>query len=426
MSFFKQLDQLLPARANKLTGLLIQPNLLERNKQSILATVQRDHQELDFKITSSVQLSKDSYYASITGSINTNDDLVNGNIINNQTASIIILPPILDSAVINNDVTSSIVYTRIITAIAENNNATGSITLSSNRILADNNIVLDFYLTGSNATRYNGTNYLSNLGVFDVVSDTTATEFVKRIQTFESGSKTYISSSAAASAGFYPRGYSNARYNGTKLTAAGFNINSPDTIGNVPVVEIKAVISNQININPTIFPEPTVIDPWFLNVPFEDLSIGTDLNEFDINTRTFRGNGTRIPRIPINTNTTNTSSININSVRRPIGLDPGSFPEPTDPNSIFERPDFNQFPEPTDPNSIFGRPDRTQIGLDPGSFPEPTDPNSIFGRLDFNQFAEEFDVNTGFRIFPTSYARSSSIDPGNGMSPNDFRGGVFE
>ena len=36
MSFFKQLEQLLPARANKVTGLLIQPNVLERSKDSIL------------------------------------------------------------------------------------------------------------------------------------------------------------------------------------------------------------------------------------------------------------------------------------------------------------------------------------------------------------------------------------------------------
>jgi hypothetical protein len=40
LSFFKQLDQLLPARVNKLTGLLIQPNLLERSKDTILPNIQ--------------------------------------------------------------------------------------------------------------------------------------------------------------------------------------------------------------------------------------------------------------------------------------------------------------------------------------------------------------------------------------------------
>ena len=41
MSFFKQLDQLLPARVNKLTGVLIQPTLLERSKLDILPDIQR-------------------------------------------------------------------------------------------------------------------------------------------------------------------------------------------------------------------------------------------------------------------------------------------------------------------------------------------------------------------------------------------------
>ena len=41
LSFFKQLDQLLPARASKLTGVLIQPNILERSKDTILPTIKR-------------------------------------------------------------------------------------------------------------------------------------------------------------------------------------------------------------------------------------------------------------------------------------------------------------------------------------------------------------------------------------------------
>jgi hypothetical protein len=40
LSFFKQLDQLLPARVDKLTGILIQPNILERSKDTILPKVQ--------------------------------------------------------------------------------------------------------------------------------------------------------------------------------------------------------------------------------------------------------------------------------------------------------------------------------------------------------------------------------------------------
>jgi hypothetical protein len=43
LSFFKQLDQLLPARADKITGLLIQPNILERNKDSFLPRVNKQN-----------------------------------------------------------------------------------------------------------------------------------------------------------------------------------------------------------------------------------------------------------------------------------------------------------------------------------------------------------------------------------------------
>ena len=41
LSFFKQLEQLLPGRADKLTGVLIQPNVLERSKDTILPKIER-------------------------------------------------------------------------------------------------------------------------------------------------------------------------------------------------------------------------------------------------------------------------------------------------------------------------------------------------------------------------------------------------
>ena len=41
LSFFKQLEQLLPARADKVTGILVQPNVLERSKDTILPIIKR-------------------------------------------------------------------------------------------------------------------------------------------------------------------------------------------------------------------------------------------------------------------------------------------------------------------------------------------------------------------------------------------------
>ena len=42
LSFFQQLNQLLPARVDRLTGVLVQPNLLERSKDTLLPTVTRE------------------------------------------------------------------------------------------------------------------------------------------------------------------------------------------------------------------------------------------------------------------------------------------------------------------------------------------------------------------------------------------------
>ena len=42
LSFFQQLNQLLPARVDRLTGILVQPNLLERSKDTTLPTVSRE------------------------------------------------------------------------------------------------------------------------------------------------------------------------------------------------------------------------------------------------------------------------------------------------------------------------------------------------------------------------------------------------
>jgi hypothetical protein len=65
LSFFKQLDQLLPARADKITGLLVQPNILERNKDSFAPRVRRKdvayNSELDINETTVLSASRPQY-----------------------------------------------------------------------------------------------------------------------------------------------------------------------------------------------------------------------------------------------------------------------------------------------------------------------------------------------------------------------------
>jgi len=61
LSFFKQLDQLLPARVNKLTGLLVQPNILERSKDTILPKVERVNSTYNTTITDT-QVTASAHY----------------------------------------------------------------------------------------------------------------------------------------------------------------------------------------------------------------------------------------------------------------------------------------------------------------------------------------------------------------------------
>lgn len=211
LSFFKQLEQLLPARVNKLTGLLIQPNLLERNKQSIPLRVHVDNQQLSsaITITDNIKTVKADYLL-VTSSIG--------------------LTNLINSDVINNDLIASISYVNSITSAIDTD--------------------LNMYLTGSNASRYNGFNYRSDDGVIAMISDGVVNEFVTKIQTIVQNGITYIISSSSTTSAYKPTGYANAVYNGTKMTSAGININSPDTYQKKPVVEIRDVNGNIININP--------------------------------------------------------------------------------------------------------------------------------------------------------------------------------
>ena len=229
LSFFKQLEQLLPARVDKMTGLLIQPNLLERNKQSLLPSMQREYQELSFEISRSIDMVTADYTLELT-SINLNDNIISSNIIDTVLSSMSVLP---------------------------------------SQLSADNNIDLILYVTRSNASKYdgtvynkqyliwNGTTYITGSSpygvseaIFGTITDSVVNETLNKIETFMSGGVKYKISSSATVTGYQPTGYLNSRYNGSKMTSAGFNIDSPDTYLGKPVVEIIEVNPNLININP--------------------------------------------------------------------------------------------------------------------------------------------------------------------------------
>jgi len=224
MSFFRQLEQILPARANKLTGLLIQPNLLERSKQSILPKAHKFHVTYD-TIISEVQPTASADYTYYTGQV------------------------------------------------------TNIATLSS-----DVDIKYQAYLTASADERYNGSTYSYQYAIWNGTTYTTgstpywlsealmptilnanvseyrlssgsvlypsASASYYGTSSYGSGSYTLygyqFSSSLAQVQDYRPTGMYNQKYDGCKLTSADFNINSPHTVDGKPPVEWKPANGSQL------------------------------------------------------------------------------------------------------------------------------------------------------------------------------------
>jgi len=86
LSFFNQLEQLLPARVDKVTGVLVQPNILERNKDSVLPrpsrTLDSYNTDIDVQQTLIFDPTYDTYLGSVDGAIVTitaqDDDQIQG------------------------------------------------------------------------------------------------------------------------------------------------------------------------------------------------------------------------------------------------------------------------------------------------------------------------------------------------------------
>jgi hypothetical protein len=226
MSFFKQLEQLLPARADKLTGLLIQPNLLERNRESIQAKISHTTPTYDSNLDLQIQLitgSVHQYLGEIAGKI----VAIEGQYPSNLSVSV------------------------------------SPITSASNGTLYSKTYLLDNGITGSSP-------YWLSEAVLPVIISSRPSE-----RRFVSGSVVYSTGSAGASAtygtGVYgtaayyldpigpgyegtlasvqdylPIGIANQKYNGTKMTSPAFNVNSLDTVDGGPVVEWFTANPNQL------------------------------------------------------------------------------------------------------------------------------------------------------------------------------------
>lgn len=202
LSFFKQLEQILPARADKLTGILIQPNVLERSKDTILPKIKRFDS---------------SYYALIE----------------------------------ETHPTSSGDYLQYL----------GSVDGDILTLTAEDDDQWQMYLTASQAEKYDGTTYSYEYlirsgstyitastpywrseGLAPTITGSMKSEFTKY--------KVILNSTASYTASqfsdYLPTGIDNQRYSGTKMSSPGFNINSTQTYDGGPVVEWRTANPNQL------------------------------------------------------------------------------------------------------------------------------------------------------------------------------------
>ena len=215
LSFFKQLEQLLPARADKLTGVLIQPNILERSKDTILPTIERfniaynttienvdptasaDYPyylgTIEDKIATVSAIDDDQYQAYLTGS----EDKYNG-----TTYSYTYL---IRSG--STYVTSSSPYWR----------SEGELPVIISASLSEIKQVIDSVGTVYGSYSYGAASYgTGSILKFAQVSD------------------------------YLPTGIFRQRYDGSKLTSAGFNIQSRQTVDGGAPVEVRDANPNQL------------------------------------------------------------------------------------------------------------------------------------------------------------------------------------
>lgn len=201
MSFFKQLEQVLPARVNKITGLVIQPNILERSKDTILPTLSYENFAYETQITGNIAFI-DSEYISYTASIET------GNIL---------------SCSLQSDYTAFL---------------TGSDTQRYDSVPYSYQYLL---LSGSTWITASSPYWLS-----EAISPTILSSSVSDFLQFRVINANTASLIPADIQEFLPRGIQNQRYSGCKMSSPNFNVNSTQTVDGGPVVQIFTVNPNQL------------------------------------------------------------------------------------------------------------------------------------------------------------------------------------
>ena len=224
LSFFRQLEQLLPARTDKLTGLLVQPNILERSKATILPNIQ--------KFDSAYSASLDnmnpvltSDYLQYTGSIS--DKILTLSAIDDDQWQLYLTASTSDKYD-----STPYSYQYLL------HSGSTWITASTPYWLSE--AELPVLLTGIYSMER-----LAKPTTFLTASDSGTGSGVRGNGNIPSN-LTRFSGSRVDFQDYLPAGIGNQRYNGCKLNSPAFNVNSTQTVDGGPAVEWRSANPNQL------------------------------------------------------------------------------------------------------------------------------------------------------------------------------------
>jgi len=208
-TLFKYIKKLIPQRVNLISGLVIEPNVLERNKVKLLRNVP----EIE-DLSINVEFNQYEVYSNITSEydlIDSSINVVNANIISSEysyiTASI-------DNITNVNRLGQNWIYNQYVANYKFVQSGSYDLlqTVVLNSRTSEYLLTADEYFYSSSLSASLGLAYSSSLKKAEINN-------------------------------FYGTGYQNIKFNGSKLTGADINVDSPDTTDGKPVVTV-------INVNP--------------------------------------------------------------------------------------------------------------------------------------------------------------------------------
>jgi len=230
LSFFRQLEQLLPARTDKLTGLLIQPNILERSKDTILPKINR----FESNYSSSIDETKiESFGAYLLYNGSISDDILTIQGIDDDQWQMYLTASTADKY---DGTPYSYQYLL--------HSGSTWITASSPYWLSDalqpiylNAVQSEYRLTSQSVTYETG----SAGGGTTFGTGTYGTSVY-----FSNPTGSGFTGILAQVQDYLPIGIDRQRYDGTKMTSPAFNVNSTQTVDGGPVVEWRTANPNQL------------------------------------------------------------------------------------------------------------------------------------------------------------------------------------